>query len=60
MSPIFFCVTPARGMEVSPIVFLQERWCNLVRIDCLQMIKPLVVGFVLSEVDVTLGDGCVI
>ena len=35
-------------------VFSRARWGNLVRVQCLQMIKPMVVDF---EVDTTLGDG---
>ena len=32
-----------RGLGASP-VFSLARWCNLVHVKCLQMIKPMVVG----------------
>ena len=41
-----------------PSVIPRARWCNLVRVECLQMIKKIVVAFILLEVDVTLGGGC--
>ena len=37
-----------------PLTFSRARWRNLVRMECLQMIKPMAVDF---KVDATLGDG---
>ena len=47
-----------QGFGSFPIVFLRVRWRNLVQVECLLMIKLVVVGLFLLEVDVTLGDGC--
>ena len=59
VSARFPCVSS--GVRELPLSYWGEvRSCNLVRVECLQMIKPIVVIFILLEVDVTLGDGCVI
>ena len=50
-----FLVLP-QGFRSFLTVFLQARWCNLVCVECLQMIKPMVVVFLPLEVDATLGD----
>ena len=34
-----------QGFGSLPAVFAQTRWCNLVHVECLQMIKPMVVRF---------------
>ena len=55
-SKIFLFYT--RGSGASP-VFSRARWRNLVLVECLQiMVKPMVVGFFLLEVDSTFGDKC--
>ena len=48
-----FLVLP-QGFGSFPSVFLRARWRNLVRVECLLMIKPMVVDL---EVDATLVDG---
>ena len=44
-------------MRELPLSFFATK-VDLVRMECLEMIKPMVVVFVLLEVDVTLGDDC--
>ena len=39
----FFVIT--QWFDSFPTVFLQARWRNLVHLECLQMIKPMVIGF---------------
>ena len=57
MSPRFLCVTPAvQGLPLS--CFVSE--LDLVCVECLPMIKPMVVVFNLLEVDFTLSGGCMI
>ena len=48
-----------KGFGSFPSVFSRAGWHILMRMECLWMIKPVVVGFyVLLEVDATLDDGC--
>ena len=47
-----------RDMGASPSVFSRAGLRNIVPVECLQMIKPIVTGFVLLEVDATLDDEC--
>ena len=42
MSPRFLVLL--QGFGSLPSVFSRARWCNLVRLKCLYMIKPMVVG----------------
>ena len=48
----------SQGFGSFPSVFLRAGLLNLVRVKCLQMIKPIEVGFCSIGVDATLGDGC--
>ena len=52
-----FFVSP-RGSGSFSSVVSPARWCHLVRVEYLYMIKPMVAVFVLLEVDVILGNGC--
>ena len=56
MSSRFPLVTPAGLVTplVTPSDLLQARWHNLACVKCLEMSKPMVVGFVLLVVDATL------
>ena len=49
-----------RGLEASLHSFFASEVVYLmcVCVECLKMINPMTVGFVLLEFDATLGDGC--
>ena len=51
-----FLVFPL-GFGSFPRVFSRALWRNLVRVECVYMIKPMVV-FVLLGIDAALVDGC--
>ena len=44
-----------QGFLSFPTLFLGVKWRNLVHVECLKMIKPIVVGFCSN---VILADGC--
>lgn len=58
MSAKFLCVKPR--VESFSIDLRQAEWCNLVCVGGLLLIKLIMVSFALLQVDVTLGNGCMI
>ena len=51
-----FFVLP-QGYRSFPSVIPPASFCDLVNVECLLIIRPVVIDFTLLEVDVTLGGG---